>query len=311
MTTFERYFHGEHPRRPAGDKYLASEDLAGAVNAALAIGRPLLISGEPGTGKTSLGESIAYQLGLEYLRFDTHSDSRWQDCLYSFDALGRLYAAQANDKRGEDPKSFRKLKALGTALTGLTGLEDDEERARILAQPTKKRLVLIDEIDKAPRDFPNGLLAAIEGQRSFHIAETGETLGFRPNPEKNNHPVVVFTTNEERSLPDAFLRRCVFCHIEAPGELRLKQILRAQLESAEQPDALESLSAKAVGKYLTLRKEFGSRMEKQPATAELLDWVRVLIAAGVAPDAVSVAQPHPAALLKTKADRELVLPPKA
>lgn len=300
MKTFERYRHGSHPEHPENDPYLASVELAGAVNAALAIGRPLLVSGEPGTGKTTLARSIATQLDLgEELRFDTHSDSRWQDCLYSYDALARLYDAQSDREHARDPKRYRHFRALGQALTGY-GARWSENPGAVV-----QRVVLIDEIDKAPRDFPNGLLPTIDGDLSFTITETRESFKFGGG--RDERPIIVFTTNEERSLPDAFLRRCVFCYIEPPDEKRLNEIIQQRLSELKEVDAFDELSRRAVAKFLELRVKYGDKLEKQPATAELLDWVRVLVAAGVRPEQVAVSKPHAAALLKTQNDLKQVL----
>jgi MoxR-like ATPase len=289
ISSFERYLHGAHPSHPAHDPYLASESLARAVNAAVAVGRPLLVSGEPGTGKTSLAYSIALQLGLgDVLRFDTHSDSRWQDCLYSFDALRRLYDAQAQDPRAKEREEYRSFNALGKALTSET-----------------RRLVLIDEVDKAPRDFPNGLLSAIEGELSFTIVETAENIRFGGTDA--TRPIIVFTTNEERALPDAFLRRCVFAHIQPPGEPELNRIVRSRLEADSRRSGFEALATKAVEKFAELRTRFGERLEKKPATAELLDWISVLARAGATEEQVGLGRPYAEALLKTKRDLELVL----
>jgi MoxR-like ATPase len=287
--TFERYLHGKHKKHPSNDPYLASEPLANAVNAAVAIGRPLLLSGEPGTGKTSLAYSIALQLELgDVLRFDTHSDSRWQDCLYAFDALRRLYDAQAGEPRAKVPAAYRSFNALGTALTSAA-----------------RRLVLIDEVDKAPRDFPNGLLSAIEGALEFTIAETGEQIRFSGDEEMR--PIIVFTTNEERALPDAFLRRCVFAHIKPPEAPELNLIVRSRLAREETSPGFEQLAAKAVEMFQTLRRQYGERLEKKPATAELLDWISVLARAGARDDDVGIGRPYAEALLKTKRDLDLVL----
>ena len=289
--SFTRYYHGDHPKHPKEDPYLASEALASAVNAAVAIGRPLLLSGEPGTGKTSLAESMALQLGLgEVLRFDTHADSRWQDCLYQFDALRRLYDAQAKDPRTADRTAYRTFNALGKALTSTT-----------------RRLVLIDEVDKAPRDFPNGLLSAIEGSLQFTIAETEEHIRFQG--DEDQRPIIVLTSNEERSLPDAFLRRCVFAHIKTPEPGELNRIVRARLTRDKQREGFEALASKAVDRFVSLRREFGERLEKKPATAELLDWISVLSRAGNFAEHFDERQklPYAEALLKTKRDLELVL----
>jgi MoxR-like ATPase len=289
--SFTRYYHGEHPLHPASDPYLASESLASAVNAAVAIGRPLLLSGEPGTGKTSLAYSMALQLGLgEVLRFDTHADSRWQDCLYQFDALRRLYDAQAKDARAAHRVAYRTFNALGVALTSTT-----------------RRLVLIDEIDKAPRDFPNGLLSAIEGALEFAIVETDERIRFQGSEDQR--PVIVLTTNEERSLPDAFLRRCVFAHIKTPEPKELNRIVRARLIRDKQREGFEALASKAVDRFVSLRRDFSERLEKKPATAELLDWISVLSRAGRVAEQLDDTKtlPYAEALLKTKRDLELVL----
>lgn len=300
MTTFNRYLHGDDSKHPAEDEYLASKELAAAVNASLAIGRPLLVAGEPGTGKTTLADSIRRQLGLlPVLRFDTHSDGRWQDCLYSFDALARLYDAQAAKAAVDvDPKKYRRLNALGRAVTGRS--EDGELE---FGGQIPQRVVLIDEIDKAPRDFPNGLLTAIDGDLHFEIPETREKFQF--NGDLTNRPIVIFTTNEERSLPDAFLRRCVFFHIEAPDQARLQKIVLQRLAREGLGDASEALVKHAVARFADLRERIGPQLEKKPATAELIDWVQVLIRAGVSEAQLGESLPFAAALLKTKPDTDL------
>lgn len=262
-------------------RYLASKDLAAAVNTSLAVGQPLLVTGEAGTGKSVLAHSVAAELEMgDVLVFNVRSDHQGRDLLYEFDNLQRFYDAQVQDPKARDRKNYLNLGALGRAIVSDT-----------------KRMVLIDEIDKAPRDFPNDLLAAIDlmelrvDEIDYHVC-------------CKQRPAVVITSNRESQLPDPFLRRCVFQHIDFPDQQQLQQILGERLGDAA-PAA--ELLKRVVEKFLALREIEG--LQKKPATGELLTWVRVLIAAGVpesALDAEVPRLPYLGTVLKTREDLDRV-----
>jgi MoxR-like ATPase len=277
--TFNRYDNGEAP----GDPYIPSEDLATAVNTALAAEQPLVVTGDPGTGKTQLAASIALRLGWgEVLKFVVRSDHQARDCQYTFDSLLRLYDAQVREAKAQEPKNYRRWQALGEAF-----------------RSPGPRVVLIDEIDKAPRDFPNDLLGILEEKLEFEVRETGETV------TAEHRPLVVITSNGERQLPDAFLRRCVFHHIRFPDREQLERILaRRRFDGG-------TLSAGLIKAALDRFEEIGRlRLEKRPAIAELLVWVRVLLRAGVTEQRVAsepLSKLHAGTLLKLRSDVEALL----
>lgn len=262
-------------------RYLASRDLAAAVNTALAVEQPLLVTGEAGTGKTVLAYAVAAELELgEVEVFNVRSDHQGRDLLYEFDNLQRFYDAQVKDDRARDRSNYMRLGPLGRAIASDT-----------------RRMVLVDEIDKAPRDFPNDLLAAIDlmevriPEIDYHVRAK-----FRP--------VVVITSNRESQLPDPFLRRCVFHHIEFPGEEQLQAILKERLGDLE-PGA--DLRKRVVSKFLALREVEG--LQKHPATGELLTWIRVLASAGVPPEKLETdlgSLPFLGSLLKIREDLDRV-----
>ena len=272
-------------RRGEQGSYLADKDLVLAVNTALAVGQPLLLTGEPGTGKTMLAWSVASELGLgDVLEFHTRSDHQARDTLYSFDNLRRFYDAQNRDPRAEDLNHYVRLEPLGQAI----------------ASPTQ-RVVLIDEIDKAPRDFPNDLLDELDAMK-FLVHETG--VEYRAAIR----PVVIITSNSERQLPAPFLRRCVFHHIAFPSRERLEQILAERLGHLQLSDGLAKA---AIMRFEELRRLDG--WEKLPATSELLSWVRVLLAASIDEAEIKsgalATLPLLSALVKTRADLERLAGP--
>jgi MoxR-like ATPase len=259
-------------------RYLADPRLVTAVNTALAVGQPLLVTGEPGTGKTMLAWSIASELGLgPVLEFHTRSDNQSRDALYEFDYLLRFYHAQTRDPRAEQLESYIRWQALGEAIRSAT-----------------QRLVLIDEIDKAPRDFPNDLLDELD-RMEFRVPELELTC------KAAHRPVIVITSNSERQLPDPFLRRCTFHRIDFPSGERLQAIL---VERLGHLDLSERLVEVATARFEQLRSVPG--FEKLPSTAELIAWVRVLHASGVDPEALKQGRlseiPFPSALVKSEQD---------
>jgi MoxR-like ATPase len=281
-----------------GDDYVASEALATAVNTALAVDQPLLVTGKPGTGKTQLAASIALRLGLgRVFKFVVRSEDRARDCQYRFDSLRRLSDAQTREK--------------GAPLVPASEYVEWEPLGHAFLSDTQ-RVVLIDEIDKAPRDFPNDLLGILESDPTaadaegslprFYVTETRQWV------RAKHRPFVLITSNSERQLPDAFLRRCVFHHIEFPDKDQLAAILRAKRVDGKVIG--EALVQAAAGRFLALRGAKGTRLEKEPATSELLVWVRALLRAGKSPAQVEndpLSELFPGALLKLESDLRDVL----
>jgi MoxR-like ATPase len=288
--TFQR-FQGRGPiARPAGTPppeplkdpagYIAGAALVRAVNVALALRMPLLVTGDPGTGKTQLAYRMAAELALgDVLRFDTKSTSVATDLYYQFDSVRQFTQSQLNalNKVALPPaQDFVRWQAMGRAILQTLPPDDPALQRLGSAHPGHQQagpsLVLIDEIDKAPRDFPNDLLNQIEN-REFRVAEIG--MDFKAAAPRA--PVVVITSNSERQLPEAFLRRCVYHHIEFPKDLgELQEILGERLKQL--PLRSETLKA-AVGLFFAARKESG--FSRAPSTSELLDWLRALAAAGL------------------------------
>ncbi len=239
--------------------YIASQPLTDAVNVALTLGQPLLLTGEPGTGKTQLANSIAYQLGLPLLKFHTKTTSFARDLFYRYDSLRHFHDAQLKEKSTIDTNDYIELNALGQAIINSGDI---------------RSVVLIDEIDKAPRDFPNDVLYELENM-AFHIRETGKSF----ETKEKNRPIVIITSNSEKNLPDAFLRRCIFYHIPFPSATLLKQIVnsRVTLSTAFKNSMLDA----AIAHFEDLR---AMKLRKKPATAELLSWIHVLNSLDIPPE---------------------------
>lgn len=293
-------------RNPNG--YRAGEDLARAVNVALALDMPLLVTGEPGTGKTQLAYRMAAELGLgAVLRFDTKSSSQASELFYQFDSIRQFAQSQLNaaaQKPLPESREFLRIQALGGAI--LRTLDPVEVARRIGPLPGHDRpirtLVLIDEVDKAPRDFPNDLLNQIENLE-FTVHELGE----RFKADRAHAPVIVITSNSEKQLPEPFLRRCVYHHIEFPRDkVELEEILGARLSRME----LEGVAFEELIKwFFKLRDDPG--LTKKPSTSELLDWMRVLAQAGLdrsrsINDQRPVLRACIGSLLKTREDVERI-----
>lgn len=262
--------------------YLADPRLVDAANAALVLGQPLLLTGEAGTGKTQLAYSLAAELGLgEPLKFETKSSSVARDLLYTFDTLSRFHAA--HNEGSPRALDYLTYSALGQAILLSADRSEHVEllTPALLKAGTEPRrsLVLIDEIDKAPRDFPNDLLNEIE-HLSFRIPELGNAE-VRAGP--GLRPVVVITSNSEKHLPDAFLRRCVFYHLDFPKAARLKDIVRLRLAADGPADAglrLNDAFLKDCVAFFERLREDELNLRKKPGTAELLGFVAALAAAG-------------------------------
>jgi MoxR-like ATPase len=251
--------------------YLTSEALESAVNVALAHERPLLVKGEPGTGKTLLAEAIAEGLGMKLLRWHVKSTTRAQDGLYVYDTVQRLYDSRFNDGDVKDIKRYIKLGALGQAFAA-------EERV----------VLLIDEIDKADLEFPNDLLHELDRMR-FFISETGEEVVAR------QRPVMIITSNNEKELPDAFLRRCVFHFIDFPEKSLMKEIV-----AVHHPRLEESLVDQAINTFFQIREM--RRLRKRPSTSELIDWISALKVSGIKNVKLDKNLPFLGTLLKKEQD---------
>lgn len=257
------------------DDYIASPSLREAVNAAIILGRPLLVKGEPGTGKTRLAHAIAKDLGKPLIVWNIKSTTKAKDGLYIYDAVQRLYDSRFQDKDVSDIRQYIRLGPLGKAFVS------DEQV-----------VLLIDEIDKADLEFPNDLLNELD-EMSFQILETGEQIVAK------HRPIVVITSNNEKELPDAFLRRCIFHYIEFPDPETMERIVRVHI-----PDVEERLLEQALKKFYWIRELNGIR--KRPSTSELLDWIKVLMIGGIPPERVEKEMPFLGILVKQERDYELV-----
>ena len=262
------------------EKYIATEDLRVAVNAALTLERPLLIKGEPGTGKTVLAEEVSAALGMKLITWHIKSTTKAQQGLYEYDAITRLRDSQLGDERVKDVKNYINKGKLWEAF------EQDE-----------RVVLLIDEIDKADIEFPNDLLQELD-RMEFFVYETGETI------KATKRPLVIITSNNEKELPDAFLRRCFFHYIAFPDADTMQQIVNVHY-----PDIKERLVKNALGSFYEVRDVPG--LKKKPSTSELLDWLKLLMNEDIDPetlretDAGKLIPPLHGALIKNEQDVHL------
>jgi MoxR-like ATPase len=251
--------------------YVTSEPLRNAVNVSIALKRPLLVRGEPGTGKTLLAHSIAQGLNKKLIIWNIKSTTKAQEGLYVYDTVQRLNDSRFGDRDVSDIKQYIKLGKLGQAF----------------ASP-EQMVLLIDEVDKADIEFPNDLLNELD-EMSFYIPETNETI------VAIHRPIVIITSNAEKELPDAFLRRCIFHYIEFPDAELMEEIVRVHF-----PDIKNNLLREALKTFYLLRgiDEF----RKKPSTGELIDWIQALIAGGIPHDKISAEIPFIGTLLKKETD---------
>ncbi len=235
------------------DSYVAADDLAVAVNAAITLERPLLVKGEPGTGKTELARQVAASLGLPMVEWNVKSTTRAQQGLYEYDAVSRLRDSQLGDARVHDVANYIRKGKLWQAF-----------------EAPGKVVLLIDEIDKADIEFPNDLLQELD-RMEFFVYETGETV------RAIHRPVVIITSNNEKELPDAFLRRCFFHYIRFPDAATMKRIVDVHFPAIK-PRLLET----ALTQFYELREVPG--LKKKPSTSEMLDWLKLLLAEDLDPE---------------------------
>ncbi|MBY6134663.1 MoxR family ATPase [Nocardioides marinus] len=237
-------------------EYVATDDLKVAVNAAVTLERPLLVKGEPGTGKTELAKQVASALGMQMIEWNVKSTTRAQQGLYEYDAVSRLRDSQLGDERVHDVKNYIKKGKLWQAF------EADE-----------RVVLLIDEIDKADIEFPNDLLQELD-KMEFHVYETGETI------RAKHRPVIIITSNNEKELPDAFLRRCFFHYIRFPDAETMKKIVEVH-----HPGIKEALLTAALTQFYEIRETQG--LKKKPSTSEVIDWLKLLLAEDLGPEDIA------------------------
>ena len=255
--------------------YVASEELMAAVDIAIALEKPLLIKGEPGTGKTMLAEAISQSMGKDLYIWNIKSTTKAQDGLYVYDTIQRLYDSQFGEEGVDDIAHYIKLGKLGEAF-----------------KADKQVILLIDEIDKADLEFPNDLLWELD-KMEFYIHETRETI------KAKERPIVIITSNAEKVLPDAFLRRCIFHDITFPDRDQMTEIVHAHFENLE-----ENVLKNALDTFYWIRSIKDVR--KKPSTSELIDWIRALTISGIDPEHLREQLPFLGVLLKKDEDLEAV-----
>lgn len=256
-------------------EYVASEELMASVNIAMALKKPLLIKGEPGTGKTMLAEAVAKSLNKKLLIWNIKSTTKAQEGLYTYDTIQRLYDGQFGEEGVDDIARYIKLGKLGEAF-------DSEEQV----------VLLIDEIDKADLEFPNDLLWELD-QMEFYIHETKRTV------KAKHRPIVIITSNAEKELPDAFLRRCIFHYIEFPNQELMEEIVKTHFPKVE-----ENLMKNAMKAFYAIREIRDLR--KKPSTSELIDWINALQIGGIPTDTLTKQLPFLGVMVKKDEDLESV-----
>ena len=259
--------------------YISTEDLTVAVNAAVTLERPLLIKGEPGTGKTELAKQVALGLNLDMIEWNIKSTTKAQQGLYEYDAVSRLRDSQLGDQRVNEISNYIRKGKLWESF-----------------ESNKKVVLLIDEIDKADIEFPNDLLQELD-KMSFYVYETGKTIAAK------HRPVVIITSNNEKELPDAFLRRCFFHYIKFPDQETLQKIVKVHY-----PKIKDDLLSTALSQFFEIREQTG--LKKKPSTSEVLDWLKLLLSEDLKPEDLrretSSALPKlHGALLKNEQDVQL------
>ena len=257
------------------DDYVVTKELMNAVNVSIALQKPLLIKGEPGTGKTMLAESISKALDMDLIIWGIKSTTKAQEGLYVYDTVQRLYDSQFGEGNVSDIKQYIKLGKLGEAFTS-----------------DKQVVLLIDEIDKADLEFPNDLLWELD-KMEFYINETKETI------KTKHRPIVIITSNAEKELPDAFLRRCIFHYIEFPDAEKMEEIINVHFGNIDQ-----KLCQKALEAFYEIRKM--DEIQKKPSTSELLDWIQALMISGVDIENLSSEMPFVGVLLNKNQDIDVM-----
>ena len=255
--------------------YVASEELMRAVNIAIALEKPLLIKGEPGTGKTMLAQSVAKALDKELIIWNIKSTTKAQDGLYVYDVVQRLYDSQFGTDGVDDIKKYVKLGKIGDAFSS-----------------EKQVILLIDEIDKADLEFPNDLLWELD-KMEFYIPETGETV------KAKKRPIVIITSNAEKELPDAFLRRCIFHYIEFPNEELMKEIIKVHF-----PDLEDNIIKQTIAAFYYVRSL--RDIQKKPSTSEIIDWIQALTISGMPVEKITKEIPFAGVILKKNEDIDVL-----